>query len=271
MLYDTHCHPNYTKQKNIKEILESFKKENKEAFLNAVWTNFETISDCLKLSKQYDFIYVSIWIHPSDIDLNLDLEEQINKLEKIYLENSKYIIWIWECWLDYFHLSKNDEIRKKQIEMQKKYFIAQINLAKKYNLPLIIHNRESKDDIYEILIKQNYKNFVFHCYTENLEYAYKLLDFSPNAMISFSWIVTFSNAKEVQNTAKNIALKNILVETDAPRLTPAPFRWKEENEPAFTKYILDFICDLRNEDNTEIKNQIFENSINFFQIRKKIK
>lgn len=87
-------------------------------------------------------------------------------------------------------------------------------------------------------------------------------------MISFSWIVTFSNAKDVQSTAKNIPLKNILIETDAPRLTPTPYRWKEENEPAFTKYVLDFICSLRNENPGDIKKQIFENSLNFFGIKK---
>ena len=125
----------------------------------------------------------------------------------------------------------------------------------------------SKDDIYKILTEIWYKNFVFHCYTENLEYAKKLLNFSPNAMISFSWIVTFGNAKEVQNTVKNIPLKNILIETDSPRLTPAPFRWKDENEPAFTKYVLDFISKLRHESKEEIRKQIFENSINFFNVK----
>jgi len=268
MLYDTHCHPNYTKQKNIKQILKTFKQENKEGFLNAVWTNFDTIKDCIKFAKEYDFVFASIWIHPSDIDLDENIDDEIKKLETIYLENKQYIIWIWECWLDYHYLSKNIEEKEKQISMQKKYFIAQIELAKKYNLPLIIHNRESKDDIYNILIKSNYKNFVFHCYSENLEYAKKLLNFSPEAKISFSWIVTFSNAQEVQNTAKNIPLKNILVETDAPRLTPSPFRWKEENEPLFTKYVLNHIIWLRNEETDLIKRQVFENSVDFFWIKK---
>lgn len=270
MLYDTHCHPNNTKQKDINQILETFKNENNEGFLNAVWTNFDTIKDCINLAKNNNFIFASIWIHPSDININLVLETEIKKLEKIYIENSEYIIWIWECWLDYFHLNENIEIREKQILMQKKYFIAQINLAKKYNLPLIIHNRESKDDIYDILIEQNYKNFVFHCCTENLEYVNKLLNFSPKAMISFSWIVTFSNAKEVQNTAKNIPIENILIETDSPLLTPTPFRWKYENEPSYTKYVLEYICKLRKEDCLLIEKQIFSNSINFFNINKKL-
>lgn len=112
MLYDTHCHPNYTKQKDIKEILKSFKQENKEAFLNAVGTNFETIKDCINFAKDYDFIYASIWIHPSDIDLEANIGEVIKKLEEIYLENKQFIIWIWECWLDYHYLSKNLEKKK---------------------------------------------------------------------------------------------------------------------------------------------------------------
>lgn len=266
MLYDTHCHPNYTKQKDISQIFKNFKEENNEAFLNAVWTNDSTNKECINLATNNNFIFASIWYHPSDITLESDLKQDIQKLEKIYLENKDNIIWIWECWLDYFNLNKNIDI-KIQKEKQKKYFIAQIELAKKYNLPIIIHNRDSKDDIFDILTNSWYKNFVFHCYTENLEYANKLLEYAPNCMISFSWIVTFWNAKQIQETAQNIPLNNILVETDAPRLTPTPLRWKEENEPAFTKYVLEFICKLRNEDSKIIKKQIFENSINFFRIK----
>jgi TatD DNase family protein len=83
-------------------------------------------------------------------------------------------------------------------------------------------------------------------------------------MISFSWIVTFKNALEIQETAKNIPLKNILIETDSPYLTPTPLRWKEENEPAFTKYVLQKIIELRNEEPEEIEKVIFENSKEIF-------
>jgi TatD DNase family protein len=97
-----------------------------------------------------------------------------------------------------------------------------------------------------------------------LEYAQKLLKLSPNCKISFSGIVTFKNAKEIQETAKNIPLKNILVETDSPYLTPTPFRGKEENEPAFTKYVLEKIIELRTEDSEKIKKTIFKNSLEMF-------
>jgi TatD DNase family protein len=100
----------------------------------------------------------------------------------------------------------------------------QIQIAKKYNLPLIIHNRESKEDILTILKEEDFKNFVFHCYTEDIKYAQKLLDFSPNCKLSFSGIITFKNAILVQETAKYIPLKNIMIETDSPYLSPAPER-----------------------------------------------
>jgi TatD DNase family protein len=70
----------------------------------------------------------------------------------------------------------------------------------------------------------NFKNFIFHCYSENLDYANKLIKFAPECKISFSGIITFKNAKEIQETAKNINIKHILVETDSPYLTPIPFR-----------------------------------------------
>ena len=257
MLYDTHCHPNLAKNKSSEKIINNFLEENPEGFLNVIWTDLEKSKQVIELTNKFDKVYCSVWIHPDVYEL--DLGKTINSLEKLYLENKNKIVAIWECWLDYYW-------EKEKIEEQKLFFKAQIELAKKYNLPVIIHNRESKDDVLEILKETNFKNFIFHCYSENLEYAQKLLDFSPDCKISFSGIVTFKNAKEIQETAKNIPLKNILVETDSPYLTPTPFRWKEENEPIFTKYVLDKIIELREESSEKIKKTIFENSLKIFNI-----
>jgi len=278
MLYDTHCHPYLAKIKDKNNIIKAFREQNPIGFLNSIWTNLETSKEAISEAKQYDFIKASIWIHPCDID-ELDLEESIKKLEKIYLENRDYIVAIWECWLDYYWLkAENDEniakydlvyrekIIKLKKDLQRVFFIAQIKLAEKYNLPVIIHNRESKDDIFEILKQTNFKNFIFHCYSENLEFAQKLLDFSPNCKISFSGIVTFKNALDIQEAVKNIPLQNILVETDSPYLTPVPYRWKDENEPSYTRYVLEKIIELRDENREEIEKTIFENSLEVFKI-----
>lgn len=279
MLYDTHCHPNLAKNKDKNKIIENFLEENPKGFLNIIWTNPETNLDVLELSKNNKNIYCSVWIHPCDI-YDLDLEKTILWLENNILKNKNKIVAIWECWLDYYWLKpENDKqiakydkkyqekIINEKKKLQELFFKAQILLAIEYNLPVIIHNRESKDDIFKILKEINFKNFIFHCYSEDLEYAQKLLSFAPNAMISFSGIVTFKNAKNIQETAKNIPLKNILIETDSPYLTPDPFRWKEENEPSFIKYILKKIIELRNESSEVIKTTIFENSKTVFNIK----
>ncbi len=280
MLFDTHCHPNLSKNKDKDIIIKNFFVQNKEAFLNFIWTNPNTNQEVLELAKNNKNCYCSLGIHPCDI-YDLDLEKEILRIENLILnDKDKKIIAIWECGLDYYWLKpENDEkiakyipeIQQKVIklkkDLQKIFFKAQIKLAKKYNLPIIIHNREAKDDVFEILKETWFKNFIFHCYSENLEYSQKLLGLSPNCKISFSGIVTFKNTKEVQETAQNIPLKNILVETDSPYLTPTPFRWKQENEPAFTKYVLEKIIELRNENKEEIEKQIFKNSLEIFNIK----
>lgn len=100
----------------------------------------------------------------------------------------------------------------------------QISLAKKYQLPIIIHNREAREDVLHILKETECTDFVFHCYSEDIVFARKVLDFAPESFMSFSGILTFNNAKNIQETAANIPIKNILIETDCPYLSPQPER-----------------------------------------------
>ncbi len=283
MIYDTHCHPYLAKNKTIEDILKNF--QNSGSFLNSIWVDIESSMKSIELAKKHDFIYASIWIHPCDIK-DLDLQKTILELEKIYLENKQQVVAIWETGLDYYWMEidgdklvknitdkqKAQEIKSKYISqtkaLQKLFFKAHIELAKSYNLPIIIHNRNSKEDVFEILKETDFKNFIFHCYSEDLVYAKQLLEFAPDCKISFSWIVTFKNAADIQETAKNIPLKNIIIETDSPYLTPEPHRWRAENEPAFVEHVLEKIIDLRNESPELIKKQIFENSIETFNTKK---
>lgn len=273
-LFDTHCHPNLNSVKDKNEVIENF-FEKWWKYINIIWTNSKKNKDVLKLSSQYKNVYVSLWIHPSDV-YNLDVNETISELVQLIINNKEKVIWVWEIWLDYHWFEDDVEFKNISYEQKEKiinnmkdkqkiFFIAQIELAKKLNLPVIIHNRDSKDDLIEILEKTWCKNFIFHCFTENLEYAKRLIKLSPECKISFSWIVSFKNAKDIQEVAKNIPLKHILAETDAPYLTPSPLRWKEENEPLYTKYVIDAINNLRWEDCSE---QIFENSLEAFWIKK---
>ena len=272
-IFDTHCHPHLNKEKNKDKVISNF-FEKWGKYMTIIWTNPSTNKTVIESANKNKWVYCSVWIHPCDI-YDLDLEKTILELENHILKNKEKIVAIWECWLDYYWLYKDEEINKLDekfrnniIEwkknLQKLFFKAQILLAKEYNLPIIIHNRDSKDDVFEILKELDFKNFIFHCYSENLEYANKLIEFSPNCKISFSGIVTFKNAKEVQETAKNIDIKHILAETDSPYLTPTPFRWKEENEPLYTKYVIEKIEELRWE---KCDEKIFNNSLNVFWLK----
>lgn len=275
-IFDTHCHPYLNKVKNQEKIIENFFEKGWK-YMTIIWTNLETSKKAVELANKYEWVFASIGIHPCDI-YEYDLVDSIKILEKLYLENREKIVAIWECWLDYYWLKPENDLKIQNLtkeyqekvinikkNLQKIFFKAQINLAKEYSLPIIIHNRESKEDILEILKENNCKNFIFHCFSENLEYAKKLINFAPNCKISFSGIVTFNSAKDIQETVKNIPLKYILAETDSPYLTPVPFRWKEENEPIYTKHIIEKINEIRG---NNCEEEIFKNSINIFWLNK---
>lgn len=275
-IIDTHCHPYLNRDKKLDLILNNFFWNSWEAMI-IIWTNLKTSLEAIKIAKNNKNIFVAIWIHPCDCE-NLDLDKSICKLEDIYKKNREKIVAIWEIWLDYYRIykdlekyklknetEKNNYISKRKKE-QKIFFKNQIKLAEKLNLPIVIHNRESAEDIFEILKENNFKNFVLHSFSENLEFAKKILDFAPDSMISFSGVITFKNALEIKEVAKNISLKNILAETDSPYLTPVPYRWKQENEPIYTKYIIEEIAKLRNESLDFVAENIFKNSKIFFEI-----
>ena len=192
----------------------------------------------------------------------------MKQLEDMYHNNKQSIVAIGEIWLDYHWLdalSKQHNLMSDEIiQTQKEFFIAQINLSCKLWLPIVIHNRNSSEDVLKILEETGCKNFVFHCFSEDYAFAQKLLKLAPNCKLGFGWVVTFKNASTVQNAAKNIPLKNILIETDSPYLTPSPYRGKQENEPLYCEHVLSKIIDLRDESPEEIRKTLYDNSIEFF-------
>lgn len=277
-MFDTHCHPHLNRIKDTHRIISEYFLSWWE-YINCIGTDPETNTTVLELAHSFPQAYCSIGIHPCDI-WDLDLWNTMEWLKKQYQNNKNKIIALWETGLDYYWVKKDaekyfpdDSFWQEQYiaqikGSQKQFFRAHILLAKELSLPIVIHNRDAKNDVLKILQENNFKNFIFHCYSENLDYAKRLIDFAPDCKISFSGIVTFKNAKDIQETAKNIDLKHIICETDAPYLTPSPLRGKEENEPKFTKYVIDYICALRSETHQIIEKQIFQNSLDIFAIKK---
>jgi len=268
MLYDTHCHPYLSKEKSQKETLERFFCGT-DRYLNSIAVDISSSFQSIHLAQEYNWVFASIWIHPTSTQEYIGRQERVIQiLSELYEKYQDDIIAIGESGLDYYWLKKISQehniSREDFRQIQKDFFIAQIRLAQKLKLPLIIHNREASKDIFEILKTENFTNFVFHCYSEDLKFAQKLIEFAPECKLWFGWVITFKNATEVQKKAINIPLKNIIIETDAPYLTPVPYRWKEENEPLYCQYVLEKIIELRSESPEEIMKTIFENSVEFF-------
>lgn len=166
-------------------------------------------------------IYAAVGIHPTEVN-NCD-ENTIQNLT--YLVKTGCVIGIGEIGLDYFH---NFTTR----EQQKEWFIKQLKLAKKFDLPVLLHIRDAFEDAYKIVKEQGITKGVLHCFTGNLAIAKKFLDLG--FYVSFSGNITYKNAKNLQEVVKEIPNNRILVETDAPYLTPEPLRGKKPNKDGLT-------------------------------------
>ncbi len=268
-LFDTHTHIYLSEKKSEDEIIDEIIWDNDLVYITTIGLDREVNLHNIELAKKHSCIIPAIWIHPCYVEKYKDNKDTIiEELENI-IQNEK-IYALWECWLDYYRLPpkliETTMSKEELIDLQKYFFISQIRLAKKYGLPLIIHNREASNDVLDILKSENCKHFVFHCYSENYDFAWEILSFSPEAMISFSGIITFNSAKSIQETAQKIPLRNILIETDCPYLSPVPERGTE-NYPNKVKYMLKKIQELRWEKSEEIEKSIFENSLRFFWLK----
>ncbi|MBW7955018.1 TatD family hydrolase [Candidatus Gracilibacteria bacterium] len=263
MLFDTHSHIYMCNKKQELEIIQALKDEDIKT--TSIGVDLETSKKSIELALKYGkTIYASIGIHPNDVGkYKDDIDGIFEVFEKLIIENSNVIVGIGETGFDFYHDKKEDKL-----ELQEIFFKKHIFLAKKYSLPIIIHSRNARDDTFRVLVEEDFKNFILHCFGEDLEYASKIIDFSNNCKISFAGNITYKSSINIQNTAQNIPLKNILIETDSPFLTPQIFRGSE-NYPNYVKYVLEKIVDLRlssgkKERFNEIEDIIYKNSLEIY-------
>lgn len=231
-MIDTHCHLNDPKfDGELDTIVANFLASGVDKAI-CVGCCIESSKDCIAIAEKYENVYCTVGVHPSDCDI---YDEQ--ELENMLNSNNKKIVAIGEIGLDYYW-SKDDKEKQNQV------FESQIKLAIKHKLPIVIHCRDAFGDTLDILQKYApLKNgAVMHCYSGSLEFANQIIKMGLH--ISFTGSVTFKNAKNLHNVAKNIPIDKFFFETDSPYLTPEPNRGKR-NEP---KYVLDvarFVADLR--------------------------
>ena len=210
---DTHCHLNDASYEDVASIVEECRNQNIEKMI-CIGFDLPSSIRAVELANTYDIVYAAVGIHPDEADsYNEDVEKQ---LEELALNNKK-VVAIGEIGLDYYW-------DKASHDVQQNVFRKQIELARRLNLPIIIHNRDAFLDTYEVLKEYAPLRGVMHCYSGSLEMAHNYM--KQGLHISFAGPVTFKNAKVPKEVAKEVPLDRILVETDCPYLAPHPYRGK---------------------------------------------
>ena len=251
-LIDSHCHLNYPGlAERQEEVLASARERGIGGFLNISTRQCEW-DHIVSTAERNSDVWATVGVHPHEADSHPDLGAAA------LVEAGKHpkVVAIGECGLDYYY-DKSDRAA------QRDRFRAHIDAAQESGLPLVVHTRDAEADTAELLeraVEQGGVTGVLHCFTGSAELARKALDIG--FFISMSGIVTFKNARELQETAKMIPLDRLLVETDSPFLAPVPHRG-QTCEPAFVADTAAFVAELRGED---LETLAEATTANFFRL-----
>ncbi len=253
MLIDTHVHLN-AKQFNdsLQEVIERA-LENDVSKMIVVGYDPITNKKAIALAEQYDFIYATVGFHPTDAPKVTQKDKDLLLKQLTH----KKVVGVGECGLDFYW-------DKEHIDTQIELFKWHIETSLRLDLPLSIHMRDASEATYNVL--SEYKNLkgIMHCYSGSAEMAPLFLDLGMH--ISLGGPVTFNNGHKPKEVAKMVPLDKLLIETDAPYLSPHPFRGKQ-NEPSRVKLIAEEIARLKNLTYKEIANQTTKNALALFNIK----
>ena len=254
-IIDTHCHLNDEALfKDLDNVVSRALNAGVEKMVVIGWDKASS-ELAIKIAEQYDFVYAVIGFHPENIfDINDDV-----LYETLNLYKHPKVVGIGEIGLDY-HWTKEPEKR----ELQKEYFIKQIDFANKVGLPISIHSREAFADTLEILKEHKpLKGGVMHCYSGSVENIQDIINL--NLYIGLDGPVTFTNAKTPREVAAEVPLDRLVVETDCPYLSPHPLRGTV-NEPANISLIVDAIADARDMSKKHLLDVLYQNSCKLFNL-----
>jgi len=254
MIIDTHCHLDDERYNDdLDEVLHNAQKAGVDKFI-IPGADSSTLERAVEISEKYKNVYFAVGVHPYDIE----------GYDRSYLEqfvSHPKCVAIGECGLDYFRLPEGDVEIAKEKEAQKKVFVDQILWAKEMKKPLIVHVRESSVDCLELLDKYaGVEGGVLHCYNAD-ESLLKLV--KKNFYYGIGGVLTFKNAKKLINVYNKIPMDRLLIETDAPYLTPHPHRG-ERNEPSYTTLVADKMAELSELSVDSIKKLSTENAYRLF-------
>nr|WP_232336210.1 TatD family hydrolase [Snodgrassella sp. W8124] len=249
MLIDSHCHLNMPDlAARLPQILDNMVQADIGQTI-AISVDRTSAAEVLALAEQHTNLFASVGVHPEDqnsVEMSVD--------ELVAAARHPKVVGIGETGLDY-HWCSGD------LAWQHQRFSTHIQASNQTGLPLIIHTREAASDTLRLLHENQAQQGVIHCFTEDTAFAKAVLDLG--FYISFSGIVTFKNAIQIQEACRYVPLDRILVETDAPYLAPVPKRGKQ-NEPAYVRYTAEFVAQLRGDSITNIEEATTANTYRLF-------
>jgi TatD DNase family protein len=257
MYIDSHCHINFPEiAGRLPEVIAKM-AENQVTHALCVCVDLAEFPQVLSLAEQYPNIYASVGVHP-----DYEITREPSTEELVRLSAHPKVVAIGETGLDYYRLQGD-------LEWQRERFRTHIRASRSSGKPLIIHTRSASADTIRIMQEEGAgtdkggAGGVMHCFTESLEVAEAAM--AMGFYISFSGIVTFKSAKELQAVARAVPLERMLIETDSPYLAPVPHRGKT-NEPGFVKHVAEFLAGLKGLSKEELARQTSDNFFNLFKV-----
>jgi len=248
-MIDTHCH---LYDKKIINDLDRVVKDAHQANISkmiCIGDNIQTSKQSVAISNKYEQIYASFGVHPHEAK---DVPQFYLDTIKKNISNKK-VVAIGEIGLDYHYNFSEPKI-------QKKIFREQLELAKELDVPVVVHCREADQDLYNVILESKHSKGVIHCFASDILFAKKIIDLGY--YISFTGMITF--IKNLESVAKEINLKHLLIETDAPYLAPIPYRGKV-NQPAYVKEIAKKISDIKGLPLQEVDDITTKNAFSLFE------
>tara|TARA_R110002096_G_scaffold100173_2_gene221944 strand:+ start:6518 stop:7306 length:789 start_codon:yes stop_codon:yes gene_type:complete len=259
-LIDTHAHLASARIRNETEVLLKRAAEADVGRIITIGTDTEDSLENTRLAATHDSVFATVGVHPTSVH-----EVGENWLSEIReLAAKPKVVAIGEAGLDYFHPPQDGSPEPEWRARQASFFRQQLDLAVELDLPIVIHQRESSEDV--LAIMQDYVGkvrAVFHCYVGPVEEARELCDLGFH--LSFTGVATYKNAAEVAECAAWVPLEKMMVETDSPFLAPVPKRGKT-NEPSFVRHTAAFIAEKRGMTLAEFADATTKTAIDFFRL-----
>jgi len=259
MLIDTHCHLNF---KDFAEDYQKVVKRCQEKGMKVinVGSQIETSERAIEIAQEFPgTLYAAVGFHPIHV---ADQDFNLAKLEE--MADEQVTVAIGETGLDYYRIyadSKSEESKIK--EQQQEIFRLQIKLAKKFELPLIIHCRDAYQDLLKILKEEKVNNGVVHCFLGDKVIGRQILDLG--LLIGFTGIITFTDDDKLLEFIKEVPLDKTLIETDAPYLAPAHYRGKQ-NKPYYVEHVAEKIAEIKGISPEEVVSKTGDNAQKLFDI-----